>query len=125
MSLNDLSVAQLQQILVLIQQKERLQKELALIESTLFALESSYPQAVPSEPKTNKRNRRKSAPLKVAIVAALEGAGKAGLTADDIAKQTGCKKSQYRGLALHEWKEDQTGQEARARALRHCVKLRS
>jgi len=93
MSLNDLSVAQLQQILVLIQQKERLQKELALIESTLFALESSYPQAVPSEPKTNKRNRRKSAPLKVAIVAALEGAGKAGLTADDIAKQTGCKKA--------------------------------
>ena len=98
MSLANLTSSQLGQLVELIQQKERLQKELANVDTALQSLESGVP--VPKKrgrkpgrpsgtasgeilPKTRKRGKR----LKDNLLKILEAAGAEGATVKELAAQ--------------------------------------
>jgi hypothetical protein len=82
MALSDLTSSQLQQLIELITEKERLLKRLAEVDLALMALEDGNGEKAPTSPL---KRRKRRGTLKVKILAALRSAGKKGLSVQELA----------------------------------------
>lgn len=92
MSLSDLSSAQLQHLIELIQEKESLQRQLAKVDTALARLDGGSP----APRKFGKRRARKvkgakGATLKEKVLDVLAKAGPSGLSVKDLAAKAGVK----------------------------------
>jgi hypothetical protein len=92
MALTDLSSAQLERLVRLIEEKETLQAELKRVNQSLDALEKGETSDGSKPPRQVRKSRRHSR-LKEALLKSLQSAGKAGLTVKELADTLKAKPS--------------------------------
>lgn len=89
MALSSLSSEQLHRLIKLIEEKERLQAQIAKIDRALHEFDVRSPAATLNGSKRSSRKRRGA--LKTALLSKLEPAGKSGMTTNELASSLGAK----------------------------------
>jgi len=93
MSLSSLSSKQLSRLIELVEEKEKLQSQIAKIDRTLNQLDGQEPAAEQSDfkPRAGRGARKRRGALKTALLAKLQSAGKQGLTTKELTSALGAK----------------------------------